>query len=102
MPEVIFDNCVLSNFALSDALFIIKKLYANKAYITDFVAAENIKGILRGYRELGRIRDAVRDGWLREVALKGKKEKELFETLSISLGFGEASSIAVAKQRGFI
>ena len=29
-------------------------------------------------------------------------EKSLYETLSVSLGLGEASSIAVAKSRGFI
>ncbi len=28
MPKTIFDNCVLSNFALSNSLDIVKKLYA--------------------------------------------------------------------------
>ncbi|MEW6109404.1 MAG: DUF3368 domain-containing protein [Nitrospirota bacterium] len=102
MPEIIFDNCVLSNFALSDSLFIIKKLYARRSYITDFVAAENLKGILKGYRELSAIKDAIRDGWVREITLDSMEEKALFETLSVSLGFGEASSIAVAKVRGFV
>lgn len=109
MPEIIFDNCVLSNFAMSDlptgqagSLNIIKTFYADKAYITDFASAENLRGILKGYKGLIMIRDAVRDGWLKEITLKGKKEKALFESLSVSLGFGEASSIAVAKTRGFI
>ncbi len=46
MPEVIFDNCVLSNFYLSDTLDIIKRPYASSAYITDFVAAENLDSTL--------------------------------------------------------
>ncbi|MDA8214592.1 MAG: DUF3368 domain-containing protein [Nitrospiraceae bacterium] len=102
MPEIIFDNCVLSNFALSDSLFIIKKLYARRSHITDFVAAENLKGILKGYRELSAIKDAIRDRWVREITLDSMEEKALFETLSVSLGFGEASSIAVAKVRSFV
>lgn len=102
MPEIIFDNCVLSNFALSDSLYIIKRLYTNRSYITDFVMAENTKGILAGYRELSMIRDALREDWLKEIALGTPEEKALFETLSVSLGFGEASSIAVAKVRGFV
>jgi predicted nucleic acid-binding protein len=102
MPEIIFDNCVLSNFALSDSLYIIKKLYADTAYITDFVTAENIRGILKGHKNLIKIKEAVKDGWLKEVVLEGTKEKELFESLLVSLGSGEASSIAVAKTRGFV
>lgn len=102
MPEIIFDNCVLSNFTLSDSLNIIKRLYDRHSCITDFVMAENIKGILQGYKELARIKDAIRDGWLKETTLKTKGEKALFETLLVSLGSGEASSIAVAKIRGFV
>jgi predicted nucleic acid-binding protein len=102
MPEVIFDNCVLSNFALSDSFAIIKRLYSTKSYITDFVYAENTKGILRGYRGLTLIREAVKEGWLKEISIKTNKDRELFENLSVSLGFGEASSIAIAKAEGFI
>jgi predicted nucleic acid-binding protein len=36
------------------------------------------------------------------AVLNSKKEKSLYETLSVSLGLGEASSIAVAKSREFI
>jgi len=102
MPDVIFNNCVLSNFALSDALNILTTLYSNASYITDFVSAENTRGILKGYKELVRIREAVRDDRLKEITLKSKAEKALFESLSVSIGFGEASSIAVAKTRGFV
>ena len=100
MPEILFDCCVLSNFALSDSFHIIKKLYANSSYVTNFVAAENLRGILGGHNKLVRVNEAIKEGWLKEIALKGEKEKALFETLSVSLGFGEASSIAIAKTRG--
>lgn len=102
MPDVVFDNCVLSNFALSDSLNILTTLYPNSSYVTDFVSAENTRGILGGYKELIKIREAVRDGRLKEITLKSKAEKALFESLSVSMGFGEASSIAVAKSRDFV
>lgn len=48
------------------------------------------------------IQKAMRDGWLKEVAIESKKERTLFELLSVSLGLGEASSIAVARSRGLL
>lgn len=102
MPEIISDSCVLSNFALSDSLHIIKKLYGNTSYITDFVVAENPRGILKGYSGLLKVSEAIKDGWLKEITLSGLEEKALFESLSVSLGFGEASSIAAAKTRGYV
>ncbi|KAF0145408.1 MAG: nucleic acid-binding protein [Nitrospirae bacterium] len=102
MPEIIFDCCVLSNFALSGSLHIIKKLYANSSYLTNFVAAENLRGILSGHNKLASVNETIKEGWIKEIALKGEKEKALFTTLSVSLGFGESSSIAIAKTRGYI
>ena len=102
MPKTIFDNCVLSNFALSDSLGIVKKLYANKSYVTNYVVAENMKEILKGHWILSKLKDALEEGWLKEITLKSKKEKGLFETLSVSLGMGESSSIAVAKIRSLV
>ena len=102
MPEVIFDNCVLSKFSLSDSLDIIKRLYTSSAYITDFVAAENLAGILKGHGRLKDINNAIREGWLEQIALSADEEKRLFEYLAVSLGFGEASAIAIAKTRGYI
>lgn len=101
MPKIIFDCCCLSNFALSDSLYVLKSLYGNSAFITEFVSAEIMRGIQRGHKDLVKIQDSLREGWLKEVVLSTKKEKSLYETLSISLGLGEASSISVAKARGF-
>jgi predicted nucleic acid-binding protein len=102
MPEIIFDNCVLSNFALSGFFNVIKHLYANTSYITDLVMAENLRGFMKGHRELAYIRDAVKEGWIREITLEGIEEKTLFEVLCVSLGFGEASAIAAAKSRSLV
>ena len=102
MPEVVFDCCVISNFALSGSLSILQNMYSGASYITNFVSAEISRGVQSGHRELASVKEALKDGWLKEIALEAEEEKALLETLSVSLGFGEASSIAVAKMRGFI
>jgi predicted nucleic acid-binding protein len=102
MPEIIFDCCCISNFALSDSLFILENFYSESACITNFVSAEILRGIQQGHEDLVKVQEALRVGWLKEVVLSSKKEKSLYETLSVSLGLGEASSIAVAKSRVFV
>lgn len=102
MPEIIFDCCCISNFALSDSLFILEHLYSRSAYVTNFVSAEILRGIQQGYEGLSKVREALRTGWLKEAGLSSPQEKSLFETLSVSLGLGEASCMALAKSRGFI
>jgi len=102
MPEIIFDCCCISNFALSDSLFVLENLYDETSFVTNFVSAEILKGIQQGYEELARVREGLKEGWLKEVILNGSRERSLFEVLSVSLGLGEASSIAVAKSRGSI
>lgn len=102
MPEIIFDCCVLSNFALSGSLFVIKAMYEDSAFITNFVSVEIMRGIQRGHANLQIIQEALKSGWLKEKELKASEEKTLFESLSVSLGLGEASCIAVAKKRGLL
>jgi len=99
MPKIIFDCCCLSNFALSDSLYVLKSVYGNSAFITEFVSAEIMRGIQRGHKDLVKIQNSLKEGWLKEVVLGTKKEKSLYEMLSVSLGLGEASSISVAKAR---
>jgi predicted nucleic acid-binding protein len=103
MPEIVFDTSVISNFALAGALGVLEGLYGSRgrAYVTDFVAAEIVRGIQSGHARLEAIPKAGRAGWLKETGLRTGKEREQFETLSVSLGLGEASSIAIAKRRGF-
>jgi predicted nucleic acid-binding protein len=101
MPGIVFDCCVISNFALSGSLSIINGIYQDTSCITDFVSAEILKGIRAGHGGLTAIPEAVKAGWLKELSLISRKEKTLFGSLSISLGLGEASSLAVAACRGF-
>lgn len=102
MHKIIFDTSVLSNFALSDLLFIIKKLYQKRSLITDFVRAEIQNGINSGHEKLIDIQKALKNGWMKEIYLKRPIEKRDFAKLSVSLGFGEASSIALAKSEGLV
>lgn len=100
MPEVVFDACVLSNFALSDSFHIIRTLYKGAAFMTPFVNAEITKGIQARHELLREVKSAVKLGLIKEISLAGAEENSLFESLSRCLGSGEASSIAVAKRRG--
>lgn len=102
MPEIIFDSCVLSNFALADSIAVLEHLYGRSGYVTDFAAAEITRGIQKGHSKLTAVKVALREGGLRETTLKSRDEKDLFEKLSVSLGLGEASTIAAAKIRGWI
>jgi predicted nucleic acid-binding protein len=102
MPEVVFDCCVISNFALSESLAVLRSMFSGKSYITNFVSAEISRGIQSGHGKLAGIKEALKDGWLTEIALEAEAEKALLETLSVSLGFGEASSIAVARTKGYL
>ena len=81
---------------------VLEELYKGQAHITDFVAAEVLRGIQVGHSRLEAVPAAVRSGWLKQTGLRTGKEKGLFESLSRSLGLGEASTIAVAKGRGFM
>ena len=101
MPEIVFDCCVISNFAKAEALDVLEKLYSGSAMITDFVAAELWRGIQAGHEELRAVAGVLHAGWLLQVGLGSDGEKRLFETLSRSLGAGEASILAVASLRGW-
>lgn len=102
MPEVVFDCCVISNFSLSGSLAVLRSLYGGASYMTDFVWAEILRGIQKGYGGLMPVKEALKDGWLIETTLNTAEERAMLETLSVSLGFGEASSIAVAKAKSFM
>jgi predicted nucleic acid-binding protein len=102
MPDLILDACVLSNFAHSDSLGVLKELYDGHIYLTDFVYAEILRGIQKGHSPLLEVKSGLREGCFKKVALRTKGENEDFERLSESLGLGEASSIAIAKHRRFV
>lgn len=100
--DIVFDCCVVSNFELSGSMIVLKRLYGGSAFITDFVSVEIWRGIQAGHAALSGIQEAIRIGWLKEISLSRAKEKALFQSLSVSLGLGEASSISLAGARRFI
>jgi predicted nucleic acid-binding protein len=102
MLKIVFDSCVLSNFALTGSFSIIRTLYPGTAAVTDFVNAEITKGLQLRHAKLIEIKSAIQQGLIEEISLVSPKEKALFENLSTSLGCGEASSIAAAKERNLI
>lgn len=102
MPEIVFDSCALSNFAGADVLPILERMYGGSAYVTGFGSVEIVRGIRLGRAGLERIESAVRAGWLKETNLWFVAEKSGFDSLSISLGLGEASSLAMAANRGWV
>ena len=99
MPEIVLDTCVLSNFALAGAMGSIEKLYGGRALVPEFVAVEIMRGIQSGNAGLEAVPEAIKAGWLKEAVLRSREEKELFGTLSRSLGLGEAAGIALAAKR---
>jgi predicted nucleic acid-binding protein len=101
-PDIIFDCCVISNFALAGALDILERLYAGHAFLTTQTADEVTRGIAAGHRELRAVKIAIRSGWLKLLGPVGPDEDVLFQLLSVSLGLGEASSIAIAKGRSIV
>ena len=102
MPEIIFDTCVLSNFALSGSLPLIGVLYPRTSFVAEMVVLENLRGIQKGFSALVAVRLALNEGWLQEVSLSHPEERRIFENLSVSLGIGESSSIAIAHRRGYV
>jgi predicted nucleic acid-binding protein len=97
MPEKrwVFDTVALSNFLLSEALFILEKRYRRCAFITWQVYDEVSAGIAV-LPELKLIDKLIEDKTFRLVALSLSQRKDFRELIG-HLGKGEASCIAFAK-----
>lgn len=73
LEPVIFDNTVLSNFALVQAFDVLRRLYEGRAFIGRAVQREIQAGIESGWKyswlrsrtRLQAINQALEDGWLR-------------------------------------
>ena len=102
MPEKkwVFDTVSLSNFLLADSLFILEKRYSQKALITSQVYDEIYEGIAK-YDKLKGIDALIENNILRAHVLTGK-EREIYSNLVRYLGKGEASCIAVAREKSAI
>jgi predicted nucleic acid-binding protein len=102
MPEKkwVFDSVTLSNFLLSDSIFILAKRYHKRGIITWQVYDEISAGISE-YPKLKQVDKLIEDKTLKLVSLS-RKAYQHFVQLIGHLGKGEASCIAFAKERAAI
>lgn len=61
-PELIFDTNVLSNFALTGQLQLLRAMYPLTARCTGYVAAEVNRGLRAGHRGLAPLAEALLTG----------------------------------------
>jgi predicted nucleic acid-binding protein len=102
MPEVIFDTMVISNFAKAGQLGLLRTMYSDNACCSGFVVAEVLRGFRQGHADLENLVKLLADGWPRQEELLTPTERQLYASISISLGDGESSCLAIAAQRGFV
>lgn len=102
MPKIIFDTNVLNNFALSGQLSLLQAMYQHTARCSGYVAAEVQSGFHAGYGGLQQLSESLLDGWPPEEHCTSFEERRLFTHLSVSLGKGESSCIALAVSRGYV
>ena len=93
----LFDTVVLSNFLLSDSLFLIKKRYNGKGVIASEVYGELSAGFA-SYPQLQHV-DKLIDSGVLELTSLSRKELKIYKQLIGHLGRGEASCIAIADNR---
>lgn len=102
MPDSkwVFDTVSLSNFALSESIFILENRYKKKGIITSQVYDEISAGTIR-YPKLKEIDGLIKNKILRLCTLT-LKEREIYSQLITYLGKGEASCLALAKEQSAI
>ena len=102
MPEKnwIFDTVALSNFLLSDSIFILENRYRRRGLITRQIYDEISAG-MADHPKLIQIDRLVDDEIFKLVSLS-RQAYEHYRELIVHLGQGEASCIAYAKERNVI
>jgi predicted nucleic acid-binding protein len=102
--KVIVNTTVISNFAAVGRLTVLRELLG-EVYLSTDVYAEIQDGLAEGHTFYSGIEVHISPltptGWLRLTALEGDDELRLFSRLPESLHRGEASSLAIAAQRGW-
>ena len=99
MPEKkwVFDTVVLSNFFLSDSIFILEERYRKRALITRQVYDELSSG-MSDYPELKQIDILFQNKAFNLVSLSPKEHQHFLQMIGF-LGKGEASCIALATEQ---
>ena len=102
MPDIIFDTNVVSNFVLAGRLGLLRELYPDNACCTGFVVSEVLNGVRLGHLGLEPLSHAIASGWPRQEDLATSAERQLYALISMSLGDGESSCLALAAHRGYV
>ena len=102
MPDVIFDTMVISNFTKAGQLELLRKIYPANAYCSGFVVAEVLRGLRQGHPNLEPLVQSLADGWPQQHDLSMPAERQLYARISVSLGDGESSCLAIAAERGYV
>ena len=91
-----FDTVALSNFALVWRLDLLIIMYKDDLIITTEVVDEISRGISLGFDSLQEIINPITNGIFSQYSLSSG-EREVYTSLLVNLGAGEASSIAAVK-----
>lgn len=102
MPDVIFDTMVISNFSKAGQLELLRKIYPANACCSGFVVAEVLRGWRQGHPDLEPLVQSLTGGWPQQHDLATPAERQLYVRISVSLGDGESSCLALAAERGFV
>ncbi|MHB0878409.1 MAG: hypothetical protein ACYC5O_20425 [Anaerolineae bacterium] len=102
-PKLIFDTTVLSTFASTDRLVLLRARYAECGYTTVEVVTELSQGVRAGYSYLeqavAQVRPLSPNGWLTVLCPVSAEEFVIRSELDVALGPGEASCLSLAKTR---
>ncbi|MDQ1327314.1 MAG: hypothetical protein QG641_594 [Candidatus Poribacteria bacterium] len=99
--DVIINNTVLSNLASVDRLDILKKVFL-KVYTNLEVKDEVENGIRCGHLFQSRTKQIIDTGQWIFIANCNQQESKIFNDLRKRVDLGEASCLAIAKERGWI
>ncbi len=103
--STIANTTVLSNFAATGSLDLLRLVYT-QVYISTDVYAEIEDGVLAGYTYLadvaGHVQPPSATGWIMLTSLATPDEIARMAALPTRLHRGEASSLAIAAQRGWL
>ncbi len=102
MPDIIFDTNVLSNFSRAGQLGLMRKIYPDSACCSGFVVSEILRGLRQGHHDLEPLAAGIVTGWPRQEEMATTAERQLYAAISISLGDGESSCLALAAHRGYV
>jgi predicted nucleic acid-binding protein len=104
MPDFIFDNTVLSNFAAIGKVDLLATQFDENAFTTIEVMDELKRGIEKGYHFLvPALKAAERsEGWLKILVLKSIEESLLRQELNEFLHPGESSCLVLAVSRNMV